>query len=225
VSLTASNGFGSASSKSALSLAVGGSAPGAAPTVASPPVITGLSQEGQTLSASTGAWNGSPTAYGYQWKRCDNLGNACTVIAGATDASYTSTSADVGATLRAAVAASNATGSTTAVSAPTAVIAPAAPPPPSTSSTTYTGSINAKRQSQAFDVLLPRGSVRADLSFSRCSQLGLDLRNDAGSQASMVGPSVVTLTATTSAGAYSFVVTGSPGRGSCSFTLTVIANG
>jgi hypothetical protein len=53
------------------------------------------------------------------------------------------------------------------------------------------GSINAKRPSEAFDVSLPAGSLRADLAFSKCSQLGLDLRNVAGSQASMAGPSVV----------------------------------
>jgi hypothetical protein len=41
----------------------------------------------------------------------------------------------------------------------------------------------------------------------------------------MAGPSIVTLTATTSAGAYSFVVSGNPTRSSCSFTLTITATG
>jgi subtilisin family serine protease len=224
VSLTASNSFGLASSTSAPSLLVAGSpGPATAPTVTSPPVITGIAQEGQILSASTGAWNGSPTAYGYQWQRCDGLGNACAVLAGATAASYTATSADVGATLRVAVTASNGAGSATAISSPTVVVAAA--PSSTTTTTTYSGSINTKRPSQSFDVSLPNGSLRADLAFTKCNQLGLELRTAAGSVKSAVGPSVVTMATQTSAGAYSFVVSGNIARGSCSFTLTVSASG
>ena len=48
----------------------------------------------------------------------------CSDISGATASKYVVTSADVGATLRLAVTASNAAGSTTAYSAPTARVTP-----------------------------------------------------------------------------------------------------
>ena len=40
----------------------------AAPTNTTLPTITGTAQVGQTLTASTGAWNGSPTSFAFQWQ-------------------------------------------------------------------------------------------------------------------------------------------------------------
>jgi autotransporter family porin len=73
--------------------------------------------------------------YGYQWKRCDGSGSNCSDVSGATARSYTTVSADIGATIRAAVNASNSAGTASAVSAPTATVAstppaPAEPTPP-----------------------------------------------------------------------------------------------
>src|SRR5204863_3352018 len=94
-----------------------------APSNVSLPAISGTAQEGQTLSASTGTWTGSPTAFSYEWKRCGAGGGSCTAIAGATAAPYAIGEADVGKTLRVAVTASNAAGSSApAESAPTAVV-------------------------------------------------------------------------------------------------------
>jgi len=138
---------------------------------------------------------------------------------------------DVGSTLRVAVTASNVSGSATAVSPPTAVVLAASttppPPPPTTTTTTttFTGSLNAKRSSQSFDISLPSGSVRADLTFAKCDQLGLDLRNGGGSIAAATGPSVVSVAATATAGSYSLVVSGSVAKGSCAFTLTATSTG
>jgi hypothetical protein len=98
------------------------------PTVVSAPSIAGSPQEGQTLSANPGTWSGSePLSYAYQWRRCDAAGANCNDIAGATAASYIVAAADVGATLRVAVTASNVGGSSTATSAATAAVV-AAPP-------------------------------------------------------------------------------------------------
>jgi subtilisin family serine protease len=230
--LTAANSFGSASSVSVASLTVGGTTTVvSAPAATSLPAIAGTPQDGQKLTASAGVWSGSPTAYAYQWQRCDSVGGACTAITAASATSYAVSSTDVGSTLRVAVTASNAGGSVTAVSAPTAAVLAAAtsttpsPPPTTTSTTTFTGSLNAKRSSQSFDVSLPSGSVKADLTFAKCDRLGLDLRNGGGSLATATGPSVVSVAATATAGSYSFVVSGSVAKGSCSFTLTATSTG
>jgi hypothetical protein len=80
---------------------------------------------GQTLTATTGAWTGSPTSFAYLWSRCDTGGNGCATIRRATAKIYTVVGADVGHTLRVAVTAKNADGrSQPAVSAPTAIVAP-----------------------------------------------------------------------------------------------------
>jgi hypothetical protein len=94
-----------------------------APLNTAPPAIAGTAAVGQPLSASTGTWTGSPTSFAYQWQRCDATGASCAAIAGATAATYTVDAADAGSTLRVAVTATNATGtSAPAVSAQTAVV-------------------------------------------------------------------------------------------------------
>ena len=93
------------------------------PTDTSPPVLSGAAQQGQTLSASAGSWEGTtPLTYAYAWKRCDVRGSACVEIDGATDVSYALATADVGRTLRVFVTASNSAGSATAASAASSVV-------------------------------------------------------------------------------------------------------
>src|SRR5207249_8742170 len=105
---------------------VGGS--GSVPANTALPAISGSAQEGQTLTASNGSWSGGPTSYAYQWQRCNSSGGSCAAITGATAQTYTVASADVGATLRVAVTASNSGGaSSPASSAQSAVVKPAAP--------------------------------------------------------------------------------------------------
>ena len=92
----------------------------AAPVNTSVPVVSGVAQVGQTLSASTGSWSGtSPISYAYRWQRCSP---GCVDISGATASSYAAVAADVGATLRAVVTASNSAGSSEAASAQTAAV-------------------------------------------------------------------------------------------------------
>jgi lysophospholipase L1-like esterase len=92
------------------------------PTHTGLPTISGNTRQGQTLNATTGSWNGAPTGYGYQWRRCDPNGGACTDIAGATAPFYPLGVADVGSTLRVRVTASNGGGSSTAASLQTAMV-------------------------------------------------------------------------------------------------------
>jgi fibronectin type 3 domain-containing protein len=124
VIVTATN---SISSVSATSLTTATITTGA-PVNADLPVVTGTATDGQALSSTTGTWAGTATiTYARQWKRCDGAGANCTSISGATGASYTLTSADVGATIKLTVTATNGVGNTTADAATTAVIAGRAP--------------------------------------------------------------------------------------------------
>ena len=109
----------------------------AAPKNTAPPSVSGSVQVGSTLTAAKGTWSGYVTAYTYAWKRCDTHGNSCATISGATSATYKLTQADAGTTLRAAVTATNAAGSTTATSVPTAAV----PGPVTTGCPSGTGTV------------------------------------------------------------------------------------
>ena len=99
-----------------------------APVNTSPPTVSGLAQQGQTLTADPGSWSGTaPISYTYQWQRCSP---GCVNISGATNSTYLVAAADVGATLRVAVTGSNSAGSATASSAQTGVVSGAAGTPP-----------------------------------------------------------------------------------------------
>jgi hypothetical protein len=107
VDVTASNAAGSAASASAATGTVAAAA--SAPSNTSPPTISGTAAEGSTLTAAPGTWSGTPPiAFSYQWQRC--AAGACSDIAGATGTTYAITSADVGATVRVRVGASNSVG-------------------------------------------------------------------------------------------------------------------
>jgi hypothetical protein len=75
------------------------------------PVISGGKTEGDTLTASTGTWLGSPTSYTYVWKRNG------VAIGGATAATYVLVAPDIHASITVTVTATNANGSDTATSA------------------------------------------------------------------------------------------------------------
>ena len=102
----------------------------AVPTSTSPPTISGSSQQGQTLTASTGSWSGTePIAFSYQWQRCDSHGGGCGDLKGSTSATYTLQKGDVNRTFRVVVTAKNAEGANTAVSSVTGVVTAPAPTP------------------------------------------------------------------------------------------------
>ena len=105
-------------------------APGA-PVGTSTPIISGLSQQGQQLTASAGTWTNSPTAISYQWMRCEGfgeegseeeLGTECVPIEGATSAALRLTSADVTYSVEVRVVASNPAGWSVATSATPEVV-------------------------------------------------------------------------------------------------------
>jgi len=122
VSVTASNRYGSGIVTSASTSVVTAPVSLSPPSNTSAPTINGTPTVGQTLTASSGTWSGSPTSYAYAWKRCGSSGGSCGDISGATSASYGLTSTDTGYTIRLTVTAINSGGSSDATSMPTSTV-------------------------------------------------------------------------------------------------------
>jgi hypothetical protein len=85
------------------------------------PEVTGVAAEGGQLNCSQGSWQNAPSGFAFQWRR------GGIDIDGATAATYTVTTADIGETLTCRVTASNDAGSISAGSA--SVVPPENPGP------------------------------------------------------------------------------------------------
>src|SRR4051794_10743680 len=96
------------------------------PASQTPPAITGTAQQGLALSASVGTWSPAAASYSYQWQRSTD-GGTWTNISGATSATYTPGTADLGDYLRVTVTGSNPGGSASATSAIVGPVASGAP--------------------------------------------------------------------------------------------------
>jgi hypothetical protein len=123
VVVTASNASGTAQATSAATAEV---KPGP-PAELQAPSISGVADEGETLSAHAGEWGGTETSIAFQWESCGPQGQECQAIAGATEAQYQLGQGDVGTTLRVRIQASNEEATLTALSTPTAVVGTRAP--------------------------------------------------------------------------------------------------
>jgi hypothetical protein len=134
---TASNAGGASAAASSA-----GSALTAPPSNTSAPTISGIAQQGQTLTESHGHWTNAPTSYAVEWIRCDGTGNTCVAVAGQISSTYNLTAADVGGTIELVETATNAGGSNSAYSALTSVVTTPAgivPPPTDVSSPSVSG--------------------------------------------------------------------------------------
>jgi hypothetical protein len=112
----------------ALLAGAGQAASRAAPANTAPPTISGTPKVGQTLTASNGTWSNSPTAYTYQWLRCNTAGGSCVSAPNGTQKAYTLVGADAGHKMRVRVTASNADGNASAESDPTDTVQGSAAP-------------------------------------------------------------------------------------------------
>jgi phospholipase C len=121
VTVVATNAAGAGSATSLATGVVQG-----VPTASSPPVISDAANSpphvGDTLSTTGGTWSDPSAQLGYQWRRCNSTGSACSNIGGATQASYQAAALDAGETLRVVVTATNGYGAGTATSAPTGIV-------------------------------------------------------------------------------------------------------
>jgi hypothetical protein len=133
--------------------------PGTSPVSLSAPTIAGKVEQGQTVTVSAGSWRSeSAPSFGYAWLRCDARGANCLPIASQTSATYTVTSADVGHTLRAAVTATNQSGSSTATSSSTGLVVK--------QPTNLVRLADGTFSIPAADVSLPQRLIISDVSFS-----------------------------------------------------------
>ena len=140
VLVTASN---SAGQGAAFSAGVGPVTGGSAPANTAVPVISGTLVQGQVLTASSGTWSPAGASYGYQWQREPSGSSTWSAISGATAASYTPGAADLAASLRVQVTATNSYGHATASSASVGPVASGAPVnkvPPAVTGTPIRGS-------------------------------------------------------------------------------------
>jgi hypothetical protein len=118
----------------ALTAGIGSARTAVAPSNTALPTISGKAQVGELLTADNGTWTGTaPITYAYQWRVCNDSGNACHDIAGASGNEYTLKASDQGNTIRVVVTGKNADGTDSGTSVPTAVVAAAgsATPAPS----------------------------------------------------------------------------------------------
>jgi hypothetical protein len=120
-------GDGSPASSPATGVVQRAAAPPTKPSNNSPPAVVGETSVGQTLSASTGTWSGTPPiSYAYQWQRCTPT---CADVPGATESTLRLTSSDLDARVRVVVSASNGAGTATASSSSVGPVSTAAPAP------------------------------------------------------------------------------------------------
>ncbi len=93
------------------------------------PTIEGNLTPGETLTAQTGTWVSSETiTYTYQWRKCNEEGEECANISGATSSTYKLIEGDINSTLRVVVTGKNPLGTTNATSEQTEVVGAAGPP-------------------------------------------------------------------------------------------------
>lgn len=118
-------------------------ASGHKPAAAAGSSISGSDQLGRPLTTEPGIWTGEGAiTFSYEWKRCNEAGESCSTIGGATEPQYTPTESDTGHTLKAVVTASNTSGSASTTSPPTPIIGSEATLPANTQGPAVEGNLS-----------------------------------------------------------------------------------
>ena len=86
------------------------------------PSVPAAPAQGQWTTADRGRWSGGPSAFEYQWSRCDASGAACAPIDGATKQPYAVTAADAGYRLEVTITATNGVSTLSETSAASGVV-------------------------------------------------------------------------------------------------------
>ncbi len=102
------------------------------------PVISGTTNQGQSLQVSDGLWSPKPTLVSYAWQRCTQYGRACVPIPNATTSSYVAGADDVGHALVAIVTATSGATTVSAFSTTAAVVGATTTVTSTTTTTTTT---------------------------------------------------------------------------------------
>lgn len=160
--------------------AVTGTVAGAAPTATTVPTLSGTPTETLVLSATAGTFVGTPAiSVARQWLRCDSAGNNCVDIAGATGATLTLSTEDIGVRVRSRSTATNVWGATTSTSAASAIVASAKPfntvlptVGPAALRDSYTATSTAGTWSGLPTITTTRQWQRCDSDGSNCVDIG-----------------------------------------------------
>jgi len=158
----------------------------AAPVNTTKPTITGTAKEGQTLTASRGIWQNSPTSFRFRWQRCDADGTGCVSLVGETLRTYIVDANDVGHRLRVVVTASNADGSASAASEPTAVVSSSSAPK-NTARPTISGTARVGEELMADNGTWTGAPNRFAYQWQRCDTNGASCGDVAGATGKTYG--------------------------------------
>jgi hypothetical protein len=197
VQVTATNSAASVAQNSEATPAVSAIAPKLRVT----PTIFGQNVVDQTLSLSTGTWDGTPApTFTYSWRRCNPPGDfaSCVAVPGATLSSYALKVADIGFTIRVWITGTNPAGSDFGITNHTFPIVDKQHFAPSSSSTpTITGTIAVDRQLTAstgsFDGDDP---ITTSFVWQRCDATGADCHSISGATKVVYHPTVKDLGST-----------------------------
>ena len=157
----------------------------------SPPTIEGFGNLNENEAADIGIWSGLPSAYAYQWERCDGAGTNCTDIDGAISPSYVPTPDDYGATVRVRVVATNGIGSSAPVeSAASGVLGLASAPPAISTAPDVSGSATVGEQLSTTNGTWLNSATSYAYQWQRCDATGsncVDVAGATSSQYTVVG--------------------------------------
>lgn len=121
--VTATNPDGSTAAQSNATETVKAAPATGQPANTKDPAISGTARIGETLRVTAGDWSGAqPITFAFQWLRCDQAGNNCVNVGGATDDAYQVRDLDRDRTMRVRVTARNSAGSTSELTPATAVV-------------------------------------------------------------------------------------------------------
>ena len=159
-----------------------------------PPVVSGSTTPGSTLSVTNGTWAGnSPITYTYQWVHAP-LGN----ISGANSSTYTVSSLDIDQRILCLVTGTNGSGNSSAPSNVTNTIAPGVPDAPTIGTATATGETTA-----TVDFTAPASNGGSTIT----TYTATSSPDNITGTLSQAGSGTITVTGLTGGTSYTFTVT------------------
>jgi hypothetical protein len=184
VTATSSPGSSTSASSTPSGLVANGT-----PLNRSAPVISGVTQDGQALSVTSGTWDGTlPMTFGYQWRRCDGAGLNCSKAFPAPPSSsptYTLQDIDLGHILVAYVTATNVAGPTSTHSpVTTTVVTPGNTAAPTISGTAQAG----QKLTESHGSWIPKSPTGYSYQWQDCDASGANCSSVAGATSQSYTP-------------------------------------
>jgi len=189
--------FSSPGSSTPASSAASGVVAFGAPLNRLAPVISGVTQDGQTLTVTSGTWDtggtNSPPAFGYQWRRCDGAGLNCgkaLPIPPSNSPNYVLSDGDLGHILVAFVTATStwpggSASASTHSHLTTTVVTPGNTSVPTISGTAQAGS----KLTESHGSWIPKSPASYSYQWQSCDASGANCSSIAGATSQTYSPS------------------------------------